>query len=36
VAVITPKTRGMGLGRGLLPLPRIQIIIEIITIYYSK
>jgi len=32
VAVIAPKTR----GKGLCPLPRIKIIIEIITIYYSK
>jgi len=36
VAVIAPKTRGRGLGRVLCPLPRIRIIIKIITIYYSK
>jgi len=36
VAVIAPKNRGRGPGRGLSPLPRIKIMIEIITIYYSK
>jgi len=36
VAVIAPKTTpwGRGLGRGLHPLPRIKIIILIITTYY--
>jgi len=35
VAVIVPKIRG-GVCGGDLPLPRIKIKIEIITIYYSK
>ena len=34
MAVIAPKTRGRGLRRELCPVPRIKIIIKIITIYY--
>ena len=34
MAVIAPKTREEGYGRS--PLPRIKVIIQIITIYYLK